>query len=74
MRTACFVVGNAWLMFAMFAWLGRHISSSNTLHYTLLDKSVSYSRGQYQFCVGLMVIAAIACLIVAWRCPAPATH
>ena len=66
MKMAGLLAGNAWLMFAMFAWLGRHTASTNVLHYTLLEKSVSYSRGEYQFCVGLMVIAAIVCFITAW--------
>lgn len=75
MRVAYFVAGNAWLMFAMFAWLGRHTARRSPTYYTFFDNGAWLSPGEYGLCVGIMLFAAIALFALASRCapePRPA--
>ena len=71
MKIASFVAGNAWLMLAMFAWLGRHTARHSPTFYTLFDNGAWLSPGEYGLRVGIMLFAAVACFALAWRLPPP---
>jgi hypothetical protein len=65
MRVASFLAGNAWLMFAMFAWFGRRRVNSQETLYSLFENGVAYNPGEYRFAVGVIVVAAIVCFAIA---------
>ena len=68
-----FLAGNLWLVFALFAFVGRTFERSDPTMYSFFGVGRSFYANEYSMFVGALLAAALACFVLHWRSTAKST-